>query len=58
MPIYSYKCYNCKRETDILEKYEGKGPRECAHCGSAIGMKRQLSAPASRVKDGVYDEFL
>ncbi len=57
MPIFSYKCYECKHEFDVLCKYEER-VQTCPECDDHTSTKRQVSAPRGRVAKGVYDEFL
>ena len=41
MPIYSYKCYRCGREIELIQKMNEPAPG-CAHCMTP--MKKQLGA--------------
>jgi putative FmdB family regulatory protein len=57
MPIYSYKCYGCEVDFEVLCKYDDR-VQVCPECGQADTTVRQVSAPKGYVKKGVYDEFL
>ena len=41
MPIYSYKCYRCGREIELIQNMNEPAPG-CAHCMTP--MKKQLGA--------------
>jgi len=45
MPIYDRRCLNCKHlETDLYEKVNDVGAKECAECGK-VELQRLPSAP-------------
>ena len=50
MPIYSFKCNNCKHEEDVLQKMSDAPPL-CDKCLSCI-MVKQMTTSAFRFKDG------
>jgi len=65
VPIYEYKCDDCGKITELLEKVwhglparekhgqDGRATdfRKCAHCGSGK-LKKQLSVFSAQVKEG------
>jgi competence protein ComEC len=46
MPLYEYQCQTCGRTEERLEAMAAPGRHDCPDCGTALGMVRQLSAPA------------
>jgi len=47
MPIYEYKCTECGRKTEILQKnLKQEDPITCPHCGSTR-MEKLLSSPGA-----------
>jgi hypothetical protein len=44
MPIYEYKCYTCKTQTDRLVKWEKKDTQYCSVCDDRL--KPLVTAPA------------
>jgi len=58
MPIYQYRCLNCKKRFEIYMGYAeyGTHPVQCAHCGSEnvlrrIGRIRIAKSEESRLDD-------
>ena len=52
MPIYEYKCDSCGRAEELLQSLSASEHHDCAVCGTALGMQRQLSVPAIPSADG------
>jgi putative FmdB family regulatory protein len=48
VPLYEYKCLNCGRLMERIEKVSGPHLRKCPHCGSKV--EALLSAPAIQFK--------
>ncbi len=48
MPLYEYKCLNCGRLMERIEKVSGPHLRKCPHCGGKV--EALLSAPAIQFK--------
>ena len=48
MPLYEYRCADCDRTLEILQKVSDPDLGICSHCGGKL--ERQLSAPAIRFK--------
>jgi putative FmdB family regulatory protein len=44
MPIYDYRCLDCRKRASVFQSYEdyGRGGVTCPHCGSA-NLKRLIS---------------
>jgi putative FmdB family regulatory protein len=44
MPIYEYRCLDCRKRASVFQSYEdyGRGAVTCPHCGSA-NLKRLIS---------------
>ncbi len=34
MPLYDYRCQDCRNVTTVLEKYDSKDKNACPDCGS------------------------
>jgi len=48
MPLYEYRCVDCDRTVEVLQRVSDPDPVECSYCGGKL--ERQLSAPAIRFK--------
>jgi len=46
MPLYEYRCEACGAEEEALESFSAPSEHACAQCGTALGMRRQLSKAA------------
>jgi putative FmdB family regulatory protein len=55
MPIYEYLCGSCGHVLDALQKVSDDPLTYCPECGKPE-LKRQLSAPAFRLKGGGWYE--
>ena len=55
MPIYEYLCGSCGHVLDALQKVSDDPLTFCPECGKPE-LKRQLSAPAFRLKGGGWYE--
>ena len=55
MPIYEYLCGSCGHVLDALQKVSDDPLTYCPECGRQE-LKRQLSAPAFRLKGGGWYE--
>jgi len=55
MPIYEYLCGSCGHVLDALQKVSEDPLTYCPECGKPE-LKRQLSAPAFRLKGGGWYE--
>ncbi len=52
MPLYEYRCQNCKKIIEVLQKNSLQSePPVCPDCGSAE-MKRMISSPGLIAMDG------
>jgi putative FmdB family regulatory protein len=51
MPIFEYKCSNCGKISEFLEKAGNNAKRRCLHCGSSK-LDKQFSVFAAQVKEG------
>lgn len=47
MPIYQYKCSNCNREEEVIQKMNAK-PITCNGCGTT--MKRLIASNSFHLK--------
>lgn len=43
MPIYEYRCHNCRQDVEVLLLNRGDSPT-CPHCGAALSEKRITAA--------------
>jgi len=50
MPLYEYKCTQCKRHTEKIQKFSDPEITTCPHCGGPL--ERVISAPAIAFKGG------
>jgi putative FmdB family regulatory protein len=50
MPLYEYKCTNCHRHTEKIQKFSDPEITACPHCSGKL--ERVLSAPAVSFKGG------
>jgi len=50
MPLYEYKCTNCHRHTEKIQKFSDPEITACPHCGGKL--ERVVSAPAISFKGG------
>jgi len=48
VPLYEYKCLECGRLMERIEKVAGPHLRRCSHCGGQV--ERLLGAPAIQFK--------
>ncbi len=52
MPIYAYACEKCKKETELIQKFEDPAPEKCEECGIEGQMKRILGLSNFHLKGG------
>jgi putative FmdB family regulatory protein len=50
MPLYEYKCKQCKKHTEHIQKFSDPEIAECPHCGGLL--ERVVSAAAISFKGG------
>jgi putative FmdB family regulatory protein len=43
MPLYEYRCETCGENEEKLEHFDAPMAHDCAKCGAAAGMQRQIS---------------
>ena len=55
MPIYDYKCSNCRQEHEIIQKFSDKPKTLCSKCGEE-SLTKLISAPSFRLKGGGWYE--
>jgi putative FmdB family regulatory protein len=48
VPLYEYKCLNCGRLMERIEKVSGPHLRKCPHCGGKV--EQLVTAPAIQFK--------
>ena len=51
MPIFEYKCINCGKVTELLERTGAEEVKLCTHCGGKK-LKRIFSTFALGIKEG------
>ena len=49
MPIYVYRCENCQKESEALQKISEAPLIICSHCGQPT-LKKALTAPGFQLK--------
>ncbi|BDU71097.1 FmdB family zinc ribbon protein [Mesoterricola silvestris] len=52
MPLYEYRCETCGEKEEKLEGFSAPTEHACEHCGTAAGMKRQISRTAFNLAGG------
>lgn len=59
MPLYEYRCLNCKRRFDVFMTYSEYGVREvaCKHCGSQQVTRRIGRIRIARSEDSRLENF-
>jgi putative FmdB family regulatory protein len=50
MPLYEYKCLQCERHTEKIQKFSDPEITVCPHCGGTL--ERVITAPAISFKGG------
>jgi putative FmdB family regulatory protein len=50
MPLYEYKCKQCKKHTEHIQKFSDAEITQCPHCGGVL--ERVVSAAAISFKGG------
>jgi putative FmdB family regulatory protein len=50
MPLYEYKCLQCNRHTEKIQKFSDPEITLCPYCGGTL--ERVISAPAISFKGG------
>ena len=50
MPLYEYKCKQCKKHTEKIQKFSDPEITKCPHCGGPL--ERVVSAAAISFKGG------
>lgn len=55
MPIYDYKCSNCRQEFELIQKLSDKPKTNCPNC-EKNSLKKLVSAPSFRLKGGGWYE--
>ena len=48
MPIYEYECLQCKKRTELLQRFGDAPLASCPHCGGDV--RKMVSAPAVQFK--------
>ncbi len=44
MPIYEYKCTDCGKEFEVIQKFSDDPLDECIHCSGSVEKKISLSS--------------
>jgi putative FmdB family regulatory protein len=48
MPIYEYRCHECGREFEVIQKFSDDPLTQCKHCGGAV--TKLISQTSFRLK--------
>ena len=51
MPIFEYKCADCGKISEFLEKADSKKNHKCEHCGCG-NLEKQFSVFSAGIKEG------
>ncbi|WP_297475705.1 zinc ribbon domain-containing protein [Ferrovum sp.] len=49
MPLYDYRCTNCGKEIEVLQKISDPAPSQCPACGQAT-LSKKLTAAGFQLK--------
>ncbi|MGH8116008.1 MAG: FmdB family zinc ribbon protein [Rhodanobacteraceae bacterium] len=49
MPIYVFRCDDCGKKFERLQKMSDPDPHVCPHCGKPHTVRKQVTAPAFRL---------
>ncbi|HJV88793.1 MAG TPA: zinc ribbon domain-containing protein [Holophagaceae bacterium] len=52
MPLYEYRCSVCGAKEEKIQSFSAPTEHDCAQCGEASGMARQLSRAAFTLSGG------
>ena len=52
MPLYEYRCLSCGEKEEKLEGISAPTEHDCAHCGTAQGMRREASVTSFTLVGG------
>jgi putative FmdB family regulatory protein len=52
MPLYEYSCQACGEKEEKLEGFDAPTEHDCAGCGQALGMRRQVSLTSFTLAGG------
>jgi putative FmdB family regulatory protein len=52
VPLYTYKCANCKHEEEKLESIHAPLIQDCPHCNAPKTLERQIVGAPSVVFSG------
>lgn len=52
MPLYEYRCAVCGAKEEKIQSFSAPTEHDCAQCGAAAGMARQLSRTAFTLAGG------
>jgi len=52
MPLYEYRCETCGENEEKLEHFDAPMAHDCAKCGAAAGMQRQISQTSFTLAGG------
>ena len=51
MPIYEYRCNDCKKTFEVIQKFSDDPIKECIHC-SGVKVKKLISQSSFILKGG------
>ena len=52
MPLYDYRCESCGDKEEKLERFDAPTEHDCASCGTAQAMRRQVSLTSFTLAGG------
>lgn len=52
MPIYEYKCTNCGKELEVMQKISAPAPDDCPECHHKNTFERLVSRTSFQLKGG------
>ncbi len=59
MPVYEFRCLDCRRRFDVTQSYEEYGKVEicCAHCGSSNVQRKIGRIRIAKSEDSRFDDM-
>jgi len=52
MPIYTYRCRECKKELEEIQKFSDPPPEKCPKCEAKGSLERTMGLSSFQLKGG------
>ena len=56
MPIYTYRCQECKAEIEELQKMDAPAPKQCPKCKAKGSLEKTMGLSSFQLKGGGWAE--